>query len=331
MKGILLTEKTPAEGISSVLHEPGFFADLIFAVIWVVAAIAAIYLPALNETPIRIVLTLPAVLFIPGYCLIAALFPKKDDIGLVERIMLSIGLSIAIVPLIGLGLNFTSWGIRLDPIVVSIALFSGVMTVVAFYTRVIIPSRERFRIPFHAIADRIGRKSVTPQENRIDRFLNVFLTLLILISIITTVYVIVVPKEGERFTEFYLLGENRTVSDFPDQIIPGRTYPLYIGVGNQENRDMKYTIETWMVRTRFDNVTNTSQIIRMDSNNHLSFILANNETTIIPFNLSVGKTGYNQVEFLLFNETVPGFEKTGRDRINASYRNLHLWITVEPG
>jgi hypothetical protein len=34
------------------------------------------------------------------------------------------------------------------------------------------------------------------------------------------------------------------------------------------------------------------------------------------------------VEFLLFDETVPGFNVTGSDRINASYRDLHLWVTV---
>ncbi len=50
---------------------------------------------------------------------------------------------------------------------------------------------------------------------------------------------------------------------------------------------------------------------------------------IIPYNLSLNKTGYNRVEFLLFNETVPGPEVTGSDRINASYRDLHLWVTVK--
>jgi hypothetical protein len=34
------------------------------------------------------------------------------------------------------------------------------------------------------------------------------------------------------------------------------------------------------------------------------------------------------VEFLLFNEGGPGLDVTGSDRINASYRDLHLWITV---
>jgi uncharacterized membrane protein len=330
VEGFLLTEKTPAEGIFSVLREPEVFADLIFAGIWLVAAIAAVYLPPLNETPLRFVLTIPVALFIPGYCLIAALFPGKSDIGLAERIMLSIGLSIAVVPLIGLGLNFTPWGIRLDPILISLSLFSGGMMLVALYKRGVTPSRDRFRIPLSSIAAGIRSESETTRESGIDRFLNAILILLILVVLITSVYVIVVPKEGEKFTEFYLLGENLTAADYPDQIITGRSYPLYIGVGNQENRDVTYTIETWMLRTNFDNVTNTSRIIAMDSNNYLSFVLADNETTIIPFNLSVGRTGYNQVKFLLFNETVPGFETNGPDRINASYRNLHLWISVEP-
>jgi len=103
---------------------------------------------------------------------------------------------------------------------------------------------------------------------------------------------------------------------------------MYIGVGNQENRDMAYTIETWLLRTEFDNVTNISRIIAMDPNDHLSFTLTDNGTTIIPYNLLVKNTSYNRVEFLLFNESVPGLDVTGSDRINASYRDLHLWVTV---
>jgi uncharacterized membrane protein len=54
------------------------------------------------------------------------LFPKNDDIDLIERMTLSI----VIVPLIGLGLNFTPWGIRLDPIVISVTLFTLVMLLI---------------------------------------------------------------------------------------------------------------------------------------------------------------------------------------------------------
>jgi hypothetical protein len=50
---------------------------------------------------------------------------------------------------------------------------------------------------------------------------------------------------------------------------------------------------------------------------------------IIPYNLSVNTTGYNRVEFLLFDENVPGYEVSGSNRINASYRDLHLNFKYE--
>jgi uncharacterized membrane protein len=297
--------------------------------VWLVASIAVIYLPLLSETPIRILLALPTVLFIPGYCFIAAFFPKDDDIGLIERIMLSFGLSIAIVSLIGFGLNFTPWGIRLDPIVISLSLITFVMILVASYQRSLLPEKERFRIPFFAIMGRIHQEFLPPRENGIDRLLSIFLTFVMLIAIITTIYIIIAPKEErELFTEFYILGDKQVASDFPEQIIVGQNYPMYVGVSNHENRDTAYTIEIWLLRTEFDNVTNTSHINAMDPNDRLVLTLAHNETKIIPYNLSVKKTGYDRVEFLLFNESVSGFDVTGRERINASYRDLHLWVTV---
>ncbi|MDD1699334.1 MAG: DUF1616 domain-containing protein [Methanoregula sp.] len=296
--------------------------------VWLAASIVAIYLPFLNETPVRYSLAIPALLFIPGYCLIAALFPKNDEIDLLERIMLSIGLSIAIVPLIGLGLNFTPWGIRLEPIVIALIIFTLLMIIVAYLRRAFLPSEERFRVPFLAIAGRIRRELLPPEESGFDRFLSIILILVILIVIITTVYVIVSPKEGERFSEFFILGEKQMAYNYPDQIIAGLDYPMFVGVGNHEYRNVTYTIETWFLRTEFDTVTNTSHIITMDPGEQLALILAHNETRIIPYNLSVRKTGYDRVEFLLFNETVPGLEVTGSDRINASYRDLHLRITV---
>ena len=75
------------------------------------------------------------VLFLPGYGLIEALYPRKHHgpqvsrVGLVKadmddeltRFALSIGLSLAIVPLTGLVLNYTPFGIRLLPGTLSIA------------------------------------------------------------------------------------------------------------------------------------------------------------------------------------------------------------------
>ena len=97
-----------------------FMAIMIFVVISVIF----IVIPPLNATPVRVILGFPLVLFLPGYSLIYALFPKKNEIDGIERIALGIGLSIAVVVIIGLVLNYTPWGIRLGPILVAISLFT---------------------------------------------------------------------------------------------------------------------------------------------------------------------------------------------------------------
>ena len=64
------------------------------------------------------------VLYLPGASLIELLYPKPSDLSQLERLALSIGLSLALVPLVGLLLNYTPWGIRLDPIFVSLSLLT---------------------------------------------------------------------------------------------------------------------------------------------------------------------------------------------------------------
>jgi uncharacterized membrane protein len=206
-------------------------------------------------------------------------------------------------------------------------LLTWVMVLIAHYQRAVLLPEERFRVSFSAIGGRIRQEFLPQGEKGVDRFLSITLTLIIIVVILATVYVIVVPKEGaERFSEFYILGKNQTAADYPDILVPAENYPMYIGVGNHEYRTMTYTIETWALRTEFNNVTNSSTIVEMDPNDRLSLTLAHNETKILPFNLFVSKPGYNRIEFLLFNQSIPGPEVTGNDRIKASYRNLHLWV-----
>jgi len=68
------------------------------------------------------------VLFLPGYSLIKALFGSKE-LDNIERVALSVGLSLALVPLAGLLLNYTPWGIRTTPVTLSLL---GLTLVFAF-------------------------------------------------------------------------------------------------------------------------------------------------------------------------------------------------------
>ena len=54
---------------------------------------------------IQAIIGLPLVLFIPGYALSYAFFPKKKDLDLMERIVLSFGLSFALIPLVVFFMN----------------------------------------------------------------------------------------------------------------------------------------------------------------------------------------------------------------------------------
>jgi hypothetical protein len=53
-----------------------------------------------------------------------------------------------------------------------------------------------------------------------------------------------------------------------------------------------------------------------------------NQTVVRPYTFTATTKGFNRIDFLLFNETVPNDKVTGMDRINQSYRDLHLWVTI---
>lgn len=80
---------------------------------------------------IRYILGSLFVLYLPGYALIEALYPRGDELEPLERIALSIGLSLALVPLIGLILNYTPWGIRLNPIIAALSITTEALISIA--------------------------------------------------------------------------------------------------------------------------------------------------------------------------------------------------------
>ncbi len=86
---------------------------------------------------IRVALGIAFVLWLPGYSLVRALFPidaripTKRELDTVEYVALAMGLSLALVPIVGLLLNFTPWGIRLTPAVLSLVALTMVLATTA--------------------------------------------------------------------------------------------------------------------------------------------------------------------------------------------------------
>nr|WP_243687988.1 DUF1616 domain-containing protein [Methanobacterium formicicum] len=142
------------------------YLDIIIVAAITLLTVAFVLIPPLNKTFIRTILGVLLVLFIPGYSLIAALFPKWGDLDGIERAALSFGLSIAVTPLIGLALNYTPWGIRLDPILVSLTIFTLAMVTIAFLRRRRLPDEEKFFVPFGEFTKKISELHLKENPGR---------------------------------------------------------------------------------------------------------------------------------------------------------------------
>ena len=105
---------------------------------WLLAILVALTASAIYLFPqgppyvyLRYALGSLFVLYLPGFALIESLFPRRGDLSPLERLALSIGLSLALVPLVGLLLNYTPWGIRLNPVFASLALLTVALAATA--------------------------------------------------------------------------------------------------------------------------------------------------------------------------------------------------------
>jgi len=247
---------------------------------------------------VRIILGLPFILFFPGYTLISALFPKRTQLDSIERVALSFGLSIAVVPLIGLILNYTPWGIRLYPILTFLAGFIIVMSFVAWIRRSHILPSERVSININ-----INFFSLASQS-KLDKVLTVILIGAIIAAIGTLIFVISTPKVGEKFTEFYILGEGGKAEGYPRELVVGETGYVILGIVNHEYKPVIYTAKV---------------LVGDEENKSIGPItLENKEKWEKKVGFTPSKPGENiKVQFLLYKDNQP-----------ESYRSLHLWVNV---
>jgi uncharacterized membrane protein len=133
--------------------------DLIAVVLWACAGVA-ILVSGANMLVIQAIFALPLILFLPGYAFTAALFPASfgesppestpSCLNRVERMLLALGLSLALTALGGYvlnvlpsGLNRTSWAIALGSLTV---LAAGV----AYFRRPAISAGSKGRLDLNA-------------------------------------------------------------------------------------------------------------------------------------------------------------------------------------
>lgn len=136
-----------------------------------------------------------------------------------------------------------------------------------------------------------------------EKALSIILIISLILAISATIYIIVTPKQGEKFTEFYILGQDGKASNYPTNLTTGQNGSVIIGVVNHE-----YTTTDYLLLVKVNNSTLQNQTLTLTSGQKME----------IPFNFTAGTSGEKKMEFLLYK--LPNND--------TAYRSLHLWLNV---
>lgn len=227
--------------------------------------------------PLRAVLALPFILFVPGYAALVALYPDRKAEGVTprdqghgmgvdltsagiapgERFVGSFLASGALVPTIALVVNFSAWEITVGPMVIGISVVTLLCFVVGFVRRVQLPPDERGGIaPGAALTSAVGQFRVhsstlldsgsnRPTSGR-EVVLNGFVALAVLAVVVGAGFAYAAPTAGQEFTEFYLVAENETgaytINAVPSTLATGQSEPVVPTVTNQLGHSQTYTV-----------------------------------------------------------------------------------------
>jgi uncharacterized membrane protein len=254
------------------------------------------------------------VLFVPGYVLVAALFPKNKEIDWIERIALSFGLSIAVVPLLGLLLNFTPFGIRFAPILATIAIFTGGVGYVAYRQRMRLPTDRRLSMTVNlAVPD-------WKEYNALDKGLTIALAASVIVAAGSLAYVVTTQRPRERFSEFYVLGAGGNASGYPTRLNVSEPGTVILGIMNHESAIVNYTVRVDLVGVNvvFNASCNCNQTqeVNRTSRAWLNRSLGDAENWTQRYKFWINATGLWKLEFLLYKDAILTVQK------------LHLFVRV---
>ncbi|USZ69752.1 DUF1616 domain-containing protein (plasmid) [Halorussus salilacus] len=326
-----------------------FPADLTVVVGLVAAALLAVWLPVVRESWLRAVLGGVFVLFVPGYAVVAALFPESSESGtdesepaddrgptahwprssagltLAERGLFSVGASLLVVPLLALVINFAPVDITRESLLFSVGGFALAMAAVAAARRWRLPAERRFRVPYGEWAAGISAERLAGSST-LDTALNVVLVVSVLVAVGGGVYAVLGPQESQTFTEFYLLGENETgelaADGYPETIARGENATVVVGIGNHEHRDVEYSVVVQLQQVRETNdsstVTDSRELDRFRA------AVGDNETVHRRHEFAPGTTGERlRLQYLLYVDEPPEDPSAGN-----AYRSVHVWVNV---
>jgi uncharacterized membrane protein len=123
-----------------------------------------------------------------------------------------------------------------------------------------------------------------------------------------------IPASGQQFSELGILGPNQTVGGYPTSVVAGRPFLLYGYIGNHEGVSSYYQFLV-KVGNQTTQVSNSTYAVAPLIFTY-SRVLANNQSTTFPLNLTLSSQG-TDVRLI--------FELWSFDVATSNYTYTGLW------
>jgi len=78
--------------------------------------------------------------------------------------------------------------------------------------------------------------------SNLNKTLTISLLVAILVALVCLVFIIAIPKQSEKFTEFYILNSEGETENYPAQVTSGDPVAVTIGIVNNERETVSYRV-----------------------------------------------------------------------------------------
>lgn len=282
--------------------------DLFLVVAGAVAALAGALLP-LPVPALQTALVIPLVVLLPGYALVAALFPetrspldsdhmdrsttvteqRSEATGLLfsVRVALSVAASVALVA--GVAFVVTVAGFSFDAPYIPLGVFGLTLALaaVAFARRAVLSTGERAGLPPLPTLRSAGSGSLLSDTDAFDESVPLAANVVVVVGLLVFVSSVGIAfaattTGGPQFTEVALVTQNESgdyvADDYPRTLDGSDTTPVTVAIENHERSQQQYTVVTQLARV--DRAANGTTVTDRTT-------LSRNRTTVAD-----GETGY---------------------------------------
>lgn len=309
--------------------------DLVAVGLALVVANAVVLGPDTLPEPLTFVVGMVVLFVLPGYALVAALFPVREAAATTtapsagefrRRLALSFGASVGLVPLYTVFLGFLDRPFTTTTVAATVSIVVLSFGTVAVVRRRLVPPHRRYEPPSVRTSLRRVRVGMTAGDRR-DVLLNVALVVAVLVAGATLVYGLAADRPATPYTSASLLTTDANgdlvASGYPTDFTAGEPRPLTLRIENQRPVATEYTVVVATQRVRVTGGTDLTVVEhqRLDT---MSATVGPGETWTQRHQVAPTMVGDRlRLAYFVYHGDAPA----RADRASAA-EFLQLWITV---